>query len=195
MIYIVSGFFRSGTSMMMQALEAGGIAPYFSRERNAVNEHFTDARSRPNPMGLYEPSMADLGMIGFPRQHHGKAVKILIPWMQSMAVHRYRVVVMQHDPRAIMDSYERAFREFWDAARRAQWIAEYPERLALAVRQFYNRRDVLTVNLLTLTDVLRDPRAELNKLVDVGWPIDVEGAVAVIDPAISEQQERAWQSA
>ena len=52
MIYIVSGFFRSGTTMMMRALELGGMPVYFSRERNALNEEHTNLRSRPNPTGL-----------------------------------------------------------------------------------------------------------------------------------------------
>ena len=122
MIYIVSGFFRSGTSMMMQALEAGGLPVYYSRARDEFNERNTDAAHRPNPVSLFEPSATDLDEPGFQRRHDGKAVKVLIGW--PLAIHDdYRVVVMRRDPGAIIESYERNFREYWDSGTRRRWIA------------------------------------------------------------------------
>lgn len=42
MIYIVSGFMRSGTSMMMQALIAGGMQASFSTQRNQFANNLAD---------------------------------------------------------------------------------------------------------------------------------------------------------
>ena len=180
MIYLVTGFFRSGTSMMMQALEAGGLPVYHHPDRDAVNERWTDQASRPNPRGLYEPSTDDLFTPGFPRMHDGCAVKLLIPWLWSLAVHDYRVVVMIRDPAAILASYERAFKDFWDGRSRARWITEYPARIVEAQRGFKNRRDVRSVTPLVYNAVLGTPRAAFTALAQDGFPVDVEAAASVV---------------
>jgi len=177
MIYVVSGFFRSGTTMLMKALEAGGMPVYYSRERNALNEEFTNIRSVPNKGGLYEPSMSDLTQLGFPRSHDGCAVKIMISWLHGMAVHDYRVVVMRRYPRDVMEDYERTFRDFWDTDTRNRFIKEYPARINEAVHWFQNRKDVRTVNVLDMETVLENPRREFAKL---DWPIDVDKAASVV---------------
>ena len=170
MIYIVSGFFRSGTSMMMQALESTGFSIYRSRSRDAFNELHTDCTKRPNPVSLYEPGMDDLRMPGFPRQYDGKAVKILVPWLSSMAVHDYRVLVMRRNPEAIIASYERAFHEFWDKRTRDAFISDYPLRMEEALRWFRNRRDVRSVSVLEFEDAVRHPIQSIRTL---GWEGDL----------------------
>ena len=162
---------------MMQALEAGGLPVYFSRSRNAVNEFHTDSTKRPNPKGLYEPSQKDMADTCFPKQHDGKAVKILVPWMSALAVHDYRVVIMRRNPEAIMDSYERVFKDYWDTASRKMWIESYPEKMVEALRQFKNRKDVASVNVVDMEDLLATPLIVFNSL---GWPVSPVKAASVI---------------
>jgi len=163
--------------MMMQALEAGGLPVYYNRDRNAVNEFHTDGTKRPNPKGLYEPSQQDFQNVEFPRQHDGKAIKILIPRMGAMAVAAYRVIIMKRDPEQIMDSYERAFGDFWDTVTRKEWINSYESRFIEAVRQFQNRRDVWDVQVVNMTQLLLTPRWVFTKLA---WPINVPLAASVV---------------
>lgn len=178
MIYIVSGFFRSGTSMLMQGLDAGGLAVYYSRSRDAFNEANTDSTRRPNPKSLYEPSMGELSEPGFPRKHDGRAVKLLLMWLSSMSVHNYRVVVMKRDPEDIMKSYERNFHEYWDGVTRRKWITEYPARIEEAVRWFNNRKDVRSVVTLDFDEMINDPLSAFSKLY--GWPIDAVKSACVV---------------
>jgi len=180
MIYIVSGFFRSGTSLLMQSLEAGGLPIYYSRKRDRLNEEHTDRSRRPNPVSLYEPSGSDLAEIGFPRRHDGCAVKVLIMWLSSLAVHDYRVLMLYRDPLGIMDSYERAFHEFWDLDRREAWIRYYYPRMDETYRWFLNRRDVRSVSRLAFADVLSSPLVSFRSLAADGWPIDAERAASVV---------------
>lgn len=177
MIYLVSGFFRSATTKMMECLEAGGIPVYYSRERNALNEEYTDKRSRPNPRGLYEPSTTDLHEVGFPKKHDGKAIKVMQNWTYCLAVHDYRVVLMKRDPVEIIEDYERTFKDYWDAELRSRWIREYPEKFRELERQFKNRRDVRSVNVIEVDDFIAEPQAALASL---DWPIDVERAADLV---------------
>ena len=172
MIYIVSGFFRSGTSMMMQALHHGGIPVYRNLKRDRLNEHYTDRMNRPNPVSLYEPSFDDLKVPGFPRWHNGHLVKLLVPFLSAMAVHEYRVVVMRRDPEAIMESYAKAFKEHWDRAMLDLWIDEYPQRMEEAQKWFENRRDVYSVHIVDLDEVVKDPVGTFSLLKSAGWPLD-----------------------
>jgi Sulfotransferase family len=92
-ITIVSGLPRSGTSLMMQMLAAGGIPPFTDRLRVADES---------NPRGYYELERVkqlktDSAWLTDAR---GKAVKIihlLLPELPLNAGHEYRVVFMRRD--------------------------------------------------------------------------------------------------
>ena len=52
MIFIVSGFMRTGTSMMMKCLEAGGLEAVFNPTRERMNKDFGDEHDQPNEGGV-----------------------------------------------------------------------------------------------------------------------------------------------
>ena len=54
MLYIVSGFMRTGTSMMMKALEAGGLEAAYQQSREAMRKRYADEHYDPNVGGRYE---------------------------------------------------------------------------------------------------------------------------------------------
>ena len=88
-IVIVSGLPRSGTSMMMQMLAAGGL-PLLTDERRAADES--------NPRGYYElEAVKALGAgHGWLSQARGKAVKIVAPLLPHLpAGQRLRVIFME----------------------------------------------------------------------------------------------------
>ena len=176
MIYVVSGFFRSGTSMMMQALAVGGLPIYTDPARDAM---IAATSGRLNPDRLYEPSGTDLQTPGFPRMHDGKAVKMFIPWLGRLAVHEYRVVLLHRDPAEIIQSYEQAFHESWDARLRGLWIANYEPWCEEAVRSLHNRRDVTDVRVVEFTALRTDPERTIR---DLGWPVDAAHAASVVLP-------------
>ena len=71
-LYVVSGFMRTGTSMMMKALEAGGLEACYRQSREEMRLRFADEHYDPNVGGLYELEREDYREKGFPRKYEGK---------------------------------------------------------------------------------------------------------------------------
>jgi predicted AlkP superfamily phosphohydrolase/phosphomutase/Tfp pilus assembly protein PilF len=115
-ILVVSGLPRSGTSMLMQMLEAGGMPVLCDKLREADED---------NPHGYFEletvkKMQTDQSWIGEAR---GKAVKIVAPLVTALpGGHRYRVILMDRDYGEILDSQARMI------ARRGSDIQDTPER-------------------------------------------------------------------
>ncbi len=89
-VVVVSGLPRSGTSMMMQMLAAGGLRPLIDHERSADED---------NPRGYFEferVKQAPKGDVGWLPDAEGKVVKViaaLLPYLP--ATHQYRVIFMR----------------------------------------------------------------------------------------------------
>lgn len=166
MIYVVSGYMRSGTSMMMQALEAGGMPVLRSERRDRLNESHADEQYRPNPISLYEPDPREM-TLGWPRQHDGLAIKVVVPFLPRLSVHEYKVCFMRRDPEEIRQSYEGAFGQRLDLERIERATSE-------ALLTLRNRRDV-ELTELWYPDVIEHG-------LDLDWPCDMEKANAVINP-------------
>jgi len=176
MIYIVSGFMRSGTSMMMSCLEAGGMSVVKSERREEFGKVHSDDQYAVNANGLYEPDPAEFKESGWPRQHDGKAIKVVVPWLPHLAVHDYRVVFMRRDPEEIRQSYEAAFGMKLNAD-------EIQQRCDLAVERLNNRRDVELIEL-QYAEVIAEPLSTFESLLYAGWPIGPVEAALAVDPSL-----------
>jgi hypothetical protein len=89
-IYVVSGLPRSGTAMMMQMLEAGGLSPLIDNERTADGD---------NRKGYYEfapvKHMQD-GNVAWVAEARGKVVKVISSLLQYLpSDYNYKVVFMR----------------------------------------------------------------------------------------------------
>ena len=174
MIYLVTGFMRSGTSLMMQALEAGGLPVVRNEARDQITRFHGGFAYEANPAGLYEVSPEEMEQPGFPRQHDGRAVKVVVAALGHLAVHDYRVVCMHREARQVVDSAWRAFRIKVTAATVRAWVDE-------GVKTLDNRRDVRDVQHVAYENVLADPALVLKRL---DWPIDAEAAAKVVKPEL-----------
>ncbi len=177
MIYLVTGFPRSGTSMMMACLEAGGMECVSSPQRDCLNDAHADALYRPNPHGLYEPSMAEMSDPTFPRMHEGKAVKVVVPFLGRLAVASYRVLFMRRDAEEIRQSLEGAFGERLTCERIENAVSE-------AIKTLANRRDVDMTTEVEYRWVLKNPQTFFRSLYLFGWPINPEKAAAAVQPEL-----------
>jgi hypothetical protein len=175
MIYVVTGYMRTGTSMMMQALAAGGLTPAFAPERETMNARFGDEHYRPNAGGFYEVALSEYEEAGFPLAYEGKLIKVLDWAVARMAPHEYRVVYMRRDPEEIRQSFEAAFGSRLD-------VSHYEARTARNIALLNNRKDVQLV-VCSYRQVIRNPSAHFLGLWEEGWPVDVDAAAAAIDPA------------
>lgn len=100
-IVIVSGLPRSGTSMMMQMLEAGGLDVFTDQERQADDN---------NPKGYYEhEAVKHLHKNGtWLKEANGKAVKVIAQLLPFLPLkYRYKVVFMERDIHEVIQSQQR----------------------------------------------------------------------------------------
>jgi hypothetical protein len=102
-VYVVSGLPRSGTSMMMRMLEAGGIAPFADGERSADID---------NPEGYYEfRRVMDLERDpdkGWVREARGRALKVISFLLRHLPDdNAYRVVYMRRSLDEVLVSQDK----------------------------------------------------------------------------------------
>lgn len=180
--YLVSGYMRTGTSMMMEALIAGGLEAVYSPERQTLTDQWGGDGYVPNEE-YYELPYYRTKVAGFPRMYEGKLLKILYGGISDLAPlsNGLRVVFMRRDPEEIRQSEE----AFFKRQKAPLWLCDggYERRMDLAMDHLHNRRDVLSVTELQYRDVLADPLMAFNLLRGEGWPIDVAVAALVVDPA------------
>lgn len=194
-IYVVTGFMRSFTSMMMRALVAGGMDAVFDASRDKwLEEKAADlAAYHPNPNGLYEVSNEQRdALFRRPREFDGKLIKQLcvygwidLPFWEG----RYKVLLMLRDPDEIRESAQRFTGKdaaFLDDSGKPKlpFTAEvYRHIMIRALRQLRGRRDI---DFLAVkgTDVLREPVAAFNRIALAGWPIAPERCAETIQPEL-----------
>lgn len=178
--YIVSGFWRSGTSMMMHALKAGGMAVVGEADPLRMNERYAKPDGyRPNPNGFYQftGDPADV------RQHAGRAVKL--PWHQAETIPPgdYRVAFMLRDPAEIRESWRIMLGDRVDAIDAGDWGRDFRNYHG-AVRRVKEamERAGASVHCLHYAEVVSNPVGAFGELSSLGWPVDVASAAAAVDP-------------
>jgi hypothetical protein len=97
-VIVVSGLPRSGTSMMMQMLEAGGVAVLTDRVRVADEDNLKGYYEFERVKGLPQDT-------AWLKEAGGKAVKIVSELLRRLpADHAYRVIFMRRDLREVLAS-------------------------------------------------------------------------------------------
>ncbi len=186
-ITIVSGLPRSGTSMMMRMLQAGGLPP------------LTDDVRRPdedNPLGYYEfeavkqtkkdPSWLD--------QAAGRAVKMVYRLLYDLpADYSYRVIFMRRNLDEVIASQDVMLSR---RGRRADTLSRDRLRglFAEQMREFEEwaaRRPSFQILYVSYNDVLVDPKAAAKAVnAFLGGQLNAEAMVKVIEPSLYRQRVR-----
>jgi len=97
-VTVVSGLPRSGTSMMMRMLAAGGMPILADDARPADDD---------NPLGYFEygPVKRTARDTGWVSEAQGKAVKVIYALVRELpSEHAYRIIVMHRDAREVVAS-------------------------------------------------------------------------------------------
>lgn len=177
-VYVIGGFMRSGTSMMMKALEAGGMDAKYRASRDEMKNRFADEHYDPNIGGLYELERADYQKPDFPRGYEGKLIKALQmgPGRMKVMPGGIRVVFMRRDPEEQRQSYQAFF------GQDGFTVDQINQRVAESLEACYNRRDTSVLELW-YANVIEQPRATFERVrAFLGVPLDIDAAVAVVDP-------------
>ncbi|HSM56205.1 MAG TPA: sulfotransferase domain-containing protein [Candidatus Sulfomarinibacteraceae bacterium] len=187
-VVVVSGLPRSGTSMMMKMLEAGGIPPLTDEIREADKD---------NPKGYYEferVKQLDKGDTEWLPRAKDKAVKVISALLQHLpGDYRYRVIFMQRHMPEILASQRKMLAhrgeeaDKMDDERMAELFEKHLEKVSGWLAQQPNF-DVLYVHY---SDALRDPQTAAESVNDfLQQDLDVERMVGVVDPNLYRNRRR-----
>ncbi len=179
-ITIVSGLPRSGTSLMMQMLAAGGMTLLTDYQRQPDAD---------NPRGYCEwepiktlPKQPDLI-----DQAEGKVVKVITQLLMSLPAGReYKVIFMERPLPEVMASQEEMLR------RRGKSDAVSPDVMTKAFRDhlrdvqaWLEKRTDVDIHRQPYRRVLQDPIASANAIKDfLGADLNVEAMVREVDPSL-----------
>jgi hypothetical protein len=187
MITIVSGLPRSGTSLMMQMLVAGGMTPLSDGERVADTD---------NPRGYLEWERIkqlpnDPGCIA---EAEGKVVKVISRLLLSLpAGHEYRVVFMQRPLPEVLASQDQMMRRrgtFKEGANPAVMAAAFEKHLREVYAWLDNKPYVKALRI-PYHDVLKDPKPVSEKLEEfVGSPLNVAAMMQQVDASLYRNREK-----
>lgn len=181
-LVVVSGLPRSGTSMMMKMLEAGGIPPLQDNVRTADED---------NPKGYYEFERvkklpADTAWMP---EAVGKAVKIIALLLTKLPLkgYRYKVIFMRRDIEEIMKSQKQMLirrGESTDKISDEEMITTYNRHLS-EVLNFLEAHSCFTVFFVNYNDLMRNPSDWVPRIAAfLGKEMDTEAMKAVVDPKL-----------
>jgi len=179
-IIIVSGLQRSGTSMMMQMLEAGGVKPYIDKLKLA---------DKYNPKGYYEYTALYKRPIDFTflKKLKGQSLKvyaILLPHLPKE--YSYKIIFMNRDFSEVVVSSQhrqmKAHRKYLSVTNtNINKFQRVYEKANLWIKQQTNV-DVLNI---TYADTLNNPIEIATKVNDfLGGNLDVEKMTQVVDKSL-----------
>ncbi len=180
MITIVSGLPRSGTSVMMQMLRAGGMSILTDMQRAADVD---------NPHGYYEWEPAKL----LPKEPsrideaEGKAVKVISQLLLALPGNRdYKIIFMERPLSEVLASQEKML------IRRGTQTASDPLEVKTAFQEHLREviawledRPEIPLERVGYRKLLREPRETASTLCTfLGLDLDVEAMARAVDPAL-----------
>lgn len=180
-IVVVSGLPRSGTSMMMRALEAGGIPPLTDQIRAADDD---------NPKGYYEferVKRLPQGDAAWLDEARGRSVKVISALLTYLPPsHQYHVIFMRRH----LDEVLRSQRKMLE--RRGQSAADDDEAMRAllqeheaSVRQWAAAQPNIAFLAVDYNAMLADPPAAVAQLRGfLGRDLDLIAMAAAVDASL-----------
>jgi predicted AlkP superfamily phosphohydrolase/phosphomutase/tetratricopeptide (TPR) repeat protein len=182
-LIVVTGLPRSGTSMIMQMLAAGGI-PVMSDGLRAADED--------NPRGYleFEPVKNLLKDSKWLHEALGKAIKILTPVLSALPRDlSCRVILCERDLDEVLDSQQRMLARLPQTSaatpeRRSRLKDEYARTLA-RVKAMLARRPKTELLVLEHRDAIANPAGTAEKLDQfLDGALDLQQMADAVDPSL-----------
>ncbi|MBZ5686129.1 MAG: sulfotransferase [Acidobacteriia bacterium] len=181
MITIVSGLPRSGTSLMMQMLVAGGMTPLSDGERTADAD---------NPRGYLEwERIKQLpNNPGCISEAEGKVVKVISRLLLSLpAGHDYRVVFMQRPLAEVLASQDQMLRRrgnYKEGANPAAMAAAFEKHLREVYAWLDGKPYVKSIRV-AYHEALKQPEEVSQKIAEfLGVSLNVEAMTQQVDASL-----------
>jgi hypothetical protein len=191
-IVVVSGLPRSGTSMLMKMLEAGGLESLSDGIREADED---------NPKGYYElERVKDLDKgkdKSWLSEGRGKGVKIISFLLQDLPPdYAYKVVFVRRSLPEVIASQNKMLSRRDEAAETTdeKMIENFKAHL-LRVEVALAHRSNFEVLYVNHRDVLSDPAEQARRMSRfIGGALDERKMAEVVDPALYRNREAEGQS-
>ncbi len=183
-IIIVSGLPRSGTSLMMQMLQNGGIEVVTDQVRTADPD---------NPRGYLEyEAVKNIGKdASWLPQTRGKAFKMISLLLYHLPpTERYRILFMERDPEEVVRSQEAMLqRRQRPAAPHAEMLESY--RLHLAhLGSWLETRSEMSVLRVSYRDLIEQSVSQSEKINQfLGFRLDVAQMSAAVEPSLYRNRQ------
>ena len=161
-LLIVSGLPRSGTSLLMQMLRAGGIEPLTDAKRAADED---------NPEGYWEWE-AIKKLPKDPRlieQAEGKAVKVISALLPSLpGKHRYTIIYMVRPTEQVVDSqWAMLARQDRQPKSEKKHLIEVQEHHSRQIREVLKKSERVTLVEVSYPELVADPAPVIAKLAEL----------------------------
>lgn len=186
-ITVVSGLPRSGTSMMMKMLEAGGIPPVTDNLRTADED---------NPKGYYEferVKQLTKGDVEWLTDAPGKVVKVIAALLPHLpATYHYRVVFMQRDMTEVLASQRQMLIRRGEDPNKIpdEIIAKLFEKHLKQVNDWVAQQSNVERLDVNYNEMLKNPApfiAQINAFL--GGNLDIAQMAQVVDPSLHRQRK------
>ncbi len=175
-ITVVSGLPRSGTSMMMQMLQAGGLN-LLTDEQRAADES--------NPKGYWEYAKVkhlsqDNTWLG---EAQGKVVKIiaqLLPYLSPD--YHYRIIFLQRDLEEVLQSQQTMLKQLNTKKRNPAQLRQIYTQQLIRLATWLAQQDHIALLPLDHHAVLEQPLEIAQQLhTFLACPFDMQSAITVVD--------------
>ena len=176
-IVVVSGLPRSGTSVMMQMLDKGGLNMMIDEKRKADES---------NPKGYYEyePVMSLHKDNSWLKESKGKAIKIVAPLLTYLnREYRYKIIFMKRDLDEVVKS-QRKMTGKDESVIPVNLYNTYKRQLE-AVENWKKNEPGVELIYINYKDVLENPNASVENIEKfVGKKLDKEEMAKCVDKSL-----------
>lgn len=190
-VVVVSGLPRSGTSMLMSMLDAGGIPPITDNIRSADED---------NPKGYYEferVKALDKGDTAWVADAQGKSVKVISALLKYLpADYQYRVIYIRRNMPEILASQRKMLVRRGEDPDKIddQQMAALFEKHVSQVEQWLGEQPNIAVLYVHYSDILADPEKETRRINDfLSGDLQVEQMAEAVDPDLYRNRQQAGQ--
>jgi hypothetical protein len=186
-ITVVSGLPRSGTSMMMKMLEAGGIPPVTDELRTADED---------NPKGYYEferVKQMDKGDVAWVPGAKGKVVKVISALLKYLpGDQQYRVVFVRRNMPEILASQRKMLIRRGEDPNKMddEQMAMLFEKHVKQVESWLAAQPNIRTLYVHYSEVLADPLPQIAAINDfLGEKLDARAMAGVVDPELYRNRQ------
>ncbi|HCF96769.1 MAG TPA: sulfotransferase family protein [Verrucomicrobia bacterium] len=184
-ITIVAGLPRSGTSMMMQLLVAGGIPPLTDHQRRPDED---------NPKGYYELEAVKKIKedASFLEEAHGKVFKMVHLLLLDLPLDReYRVVFTRRKIEEVLASQKKMLERMGKGYGNLpdEKLSEIFEAQVAKVQAYLAEHPNFSVLYVNYNQILIEPKPIIDSInAFLGGTLDTDAMMAVVDPKLYRQR-------